>query len=248
MFVDSTVHPRGEINEFAKRVATSGELTQRANRTPVVVNNSGSKQVKLESRLSVRKSMLHDSKSDTGTSLILRLRENETLAWNELLELYAPLVFHWCHECKLQSCDAADVMQEVFSAVSRSIQRFQKHRDGSLRGWLWTITQNQIRDFWRKQNRQAAKGGTVAHWQMNQLLDDINDEPTTELENSRLLHRALEQIENDFQPQTWTAFWRSAIEGHNNAWIAEELAISVNSVRQAKSRVLRRLREQLGEL
>ena len=42
MFVDSTVHPRGEINEFAKRVATSGELNQRANRTPVVVNNSGS--------------------------------------------------------------------------------------------------------------------------------------------------------------------------------------------------------------
>jgi hypothetical protein len=27
--------------DFAKLVATSGELTQRANQTPVVVNNSG---------------------------------------------------------------------------------------------------------------------------------------------------------------------------------------------------------------
>lgn len=192
--------------------------------------------------------MLHDSHSDTGTSLILRLRANDTHAWNELVELYGPLVFHWCHEHKLQSCDAADVMQEVFSSAAKSIARFEKRAKGTLRGWLWTITQNRIRDFWRKQNRQAAAGGTVAQMQMNQLVDPFNDEPTSEMENSRLLYRALEQIESDFQPQTWTAFWRSAIEGQNTAWIAEDLGLSVNSVRQAKSRVLRRLREQLGEL
>ena len=41
--VVSTVHPRLEINEFVKLVSTSEELPQRANQTPVVVNNSGSK-------------------------------------------------------------------------------------------------------------------------------------------------------------------------------------------------------------
>lgn len=191
--------------------------------------------------------MLYDSQSSAGTSLILRLRENESLAWNELVELYAPLVFHWCHECQLQSCDAADVMQDVFSAAARSIPDFQLRADGTLRGWLWQITQNKIKDFWRRQNRQFAAGGTAAHTRLNQLVDPIDDEPTTELENVRLLHRALDQIQSDFQPQTWTAFWRSAIEGQNTAWIADELGMSVNSVRQAKSRVLRRLREQLGE-
>lgn len=192
--------------------------------------------------------MLHDSSSGTGTSLILRLRDNETHAWNEMVELYGPLVFHWCFEHKLQSCDAADVMQDVFATVAKSMHRFEHRENGTLRGWLWQITQNKVRDFWRKQSRQAAAGGTVAQMQMNHLADPIDDEPTTELENSRLLYRALDQIESDFQPQTWTAFWRSAIEGHSTSWIAEELGLSVNSVRQAKSRVLRRLREQLGEL
>ncbi len=192
--------------------------------------------------------MLFDSTFSEGTSLIVRLRENDSLAWNQFVELFAPLVFHWCNECKLQSCDSADVMQDVFAKASRSIHKFQSHQNGTLRGWLWTITQNQIKDFWRKRHRDAdAAGGTEANFRMAQVADSIDDEPTTEFENSRLLHRALDQIEADFAPQTWTAFWRSAIEGHNTAWIAEDMQLSVNSVRQAKSRVLRRLREQLGE-
>ncbi len=40
-FCGSTVHPRLEINEFAKLVAILGELPQGANQTPVIVNDSG---------------------------------------------------------------------------------------------------------------------------------------------------------------------------------------------------------------
>jgi hypothetical protein len=39
--VVSTVHPRREIGEFEKPVATSAESPQAPNQTPVVVNNSG---------------------------------------------------------------------------------------------------------------------------------------------------------------------------------------------------------------
>jgi hypothetical protein len=40
-FVVSTGHPRREIDEFAKLASAFGESLQRANQTPVVVNNSG---------------------------------------------------------------------------------------------------------------------------------------------------------------------------------------------------------------
>ena len=76
----------------------------------------------------------------------------------------------------------------------------------------------------------------------------VDDEPTTQLQSHRLLHRALDQIKGDFAPQTWEAFWRSVVDGHNTHWIAEEIGLSPNGVRQAKSRVLRRLRQQLGDL
>ena len=75
-----------------------------------------------------------------------------------------------------------------------------------------------------------------------------DDPPTGDLETSRLLHRALDQIKGDFAQQTWDAFWQSAIQGRDTNSIAQELRLSPNSVRQAKSRVLRRLREQIGDL
>jgi hypothetical protein len=42
-FVVLAGHPRREIDEFAKLASASGESLQRADLTPVVVNNSGSK-------------------------------------------------------------------------------------------------------------------------------------------------------------------------------------------------------------
>jgi RNA polymerase sigma-70 factor (ECF subfamily) len=71
---------------------------------------------------------------------------------------------------------------------------------------------------------------------------------TSPREFSGLLHRAMEMVKAEFEPRTWNAFWRSAIENEPTAEIGAHLGITANSVRQAKSRVLRRLREELGEL
>lgn len=99
------------------------------------------------------------SASAGGTSLLLRLKENEAQAWTELVELYAPLIFHWCRVCKLESADAADIMQEVFSSASRGISTFKPSPNGSLRGWLWTITQNKIRDLCRRNDGAPPAAG-----------------------------------------------------------------------------------------
>ena len=193
--------------------------------------------------------MLSDASTSAGTSLILRLQDSDPDAWHQLVDLYAPLIFFWCQDCGLDSSDSADVMQEVFLAASKSIVRFQPQPDGTLRGWLWTITQNKIRDFARRRQKQIqATGGTQAHLRIAELpMHEEAAEPTSQLQTSRLLDRALDQIENDFASNTWQAFWLTAIEGHDTSSVAEQLGMSVNGVRQAKSRVLRRLREQLGE-
>jgi len=55
-------------------------------------------------------------------------------------------------------------------------------------------------------------------------------------------------VQPDFQPNTWEAFRRFAIDGHRAVEVAAQLGLNVNSVLQAKSRVLKRLREEAGEL
>ena len=52
-------------------------------------------------------------------------------------------------------------------------------------------------------------------------------------------------MRGDFAPATWQAFQRHALEGRPAAAVAAELGLSLNSVLLAKSRVLKRLRQEL---
>ena len=187
-----------------------------------------------------------------NTSLVFRLREHEPHAWSELVELYSPLIFHWCQVCNLSPADGADVMQDVFEVVNRKIHLYQVQDNGSFRGWLWRITQNKIKDFFRRQKDKAiATGGTAAQ-DLFANLEDVNNPlsqdsaPTGEVESQRLLHRALQQIKSEFSERSWTAFWRTVVDKLPTDMAARELGISESGIRQAKRRVLRRLRLQLG--
>ena len=62
------------------------------------------------------------------------------------------------------------------------------------------------------------------------------------------LDQLLASVEGDFEPSTWQAFIRFAVEGRPAAQVAGELGVTESAVVQAKFRVLKRLREQAGEL
>src|SRR5437870_3399014 len=62
-----------------------------------------------------------------------------------------------------------------------------------------------------------------------------------------LFARALESIRAEFEERTWAAFWRTAVEERPAADVAADLAMTPGAVRVAKSRVLHRLREALGD-
>ncbi len=72
-------------------------------------------------------------------------------------------------------------------------------------------------------------------------------EPTEPDDASALLRRALEQIRAEFTTGTWDLFWRATVLGHPTDLIANENEVTPATVRHAKSRVLRRLRKQLGD-
>jgi RNA polymerase sigma-70 factor (ECF subfamily) len=55
-------------------------------------------------------------------------------------------------------------------------------------------------------------------------------------------------VRHEFEDRTWRAFWRVTVEGHPTADVAVEMGITSSAIRQAKSRVLRRLKEEIGEL
>ena len=100
----------------------------------------------------------------TSGSLIARVRANEAAAWERFVALYAPLVYDWCRRAGLREQDTEDIFQEVFQAVLLHIRSLRQERRGdTFRGWLFTITRNKIRDYYRRENREPrGEGGTEA--------------------------------------------------------------------------------------
>lgn len=196
---------------------------------------------------------LHASTDSTSYSLIDGLKRNDAPAWRDLVHLYSPLIFHWCQRSGLPRQESADIVQDVFRSVIASIGTFRKERaQDTFRGWLRTITRNKVHDYFRRNgNQPAAAGGTEASLRLAKApdVDDELDGDESELRAERELYvRAFEMIRRDFKEQTWQAFYRVVVDGKDAAEVAGELGMRPGTVRVAKSRVLKRLREQLGEL
>lgn len=179
-------------------------------------------------------------------SLVVRLKARESEAWDRFARIYGPSVYGWARAAGLQDDDAADVGQEVFKAVAVHVDEFRHDRPGdTLRGWIWTITRNKIREHFRRRSRSPeSKFG-------DEGLADVafvpEQPPDVDVESAGLAQRALDLIRTDFEPKTWQAFWRTAVEGQRPIDVAREVGISVAAVYMGRSRVLARLRQELGE-
>ena len=195
-----------------------------------------------------------DTPSSTSLSLLEQVRKLEPQGWERFVRLYGPLVYEWGRIARLQDEDAADVMQEVFRSVAAKIALFRHDQpEDSFRGWLWTITNNKIRDHFRQREaRPDARGGSDWQIQLQQLQFDEAPSPAGSTADSdgdalaRLYQRALNLTEAEFPPHQWQAFLLVTVHEQPPADVATKLGISVWSVYQAKSRVLRRLRQQLS--
>ncbi len=191
--------------------------------------------------------------SATSRSLLARIQAADPAAWDRLVALYGPLVLHWCRRWDLQEQDAADVFQEVFRSVAEHVADFRRDRPGdTFRGWLRTITRNKVHDHFRRLGREpGGAGGTDAQRRFANLPapePPEDDGPDADAAERGLLHRALELIRSEFEERTWQAFWRIAVAGKAPRDVAVELGMSPGAVRVAKSRVLHRLRAELGDL
>ena len=58
----------------------------------------------------------------------------------------------------------------------------------------------------------------------------------------------LNRLEAEFEPSTWKAFWLTAVDGKTASEVNDLTGLSVASIYQAKSRVLKQLRQRLAEL
>ena len=185
--------------------------------------------------------------STTSISLLERLRRpEESEAWSRFVRLYTPLLFYWARRTGLNQEDSADLVQEVLTVLVRKLPTFQYEPGKSFRSWLHTITLNKWREWGRRKALPRPGGDDPG---LSEAAVAPPDEPFEEAEyREQLVRRALEVMQSEFEPATWKACWETTVSGRPAAEVAAELGVSVDVVYGAKSRVLRRLRQELSGL
>jgi RNA polymerase sigma-70 factor (ECF subfamily) len=189
------------------------------------------------------------SVSATRASLLVRVRDlRDQAAWGEFVRLYAPLVHAYGLHRGLQDADSADLAQEVIRKAARSLPEFRYEPGrGSFRGWLYTVTRNELRKLVARNSRRALGSGESSVQELlQQQSDPAADEASWDREHERnLLRWALERVRPEFRETTWQGFWQTAVEGRPAGEVANCLGVSVGAVYIARSRVTARIREEI---
>jgi RNA polymerase sigma-70 factor (ECF subfamily) len=182
----------------------------------------------------------------TPFTLLERLRQPDSQrAWERFVELYTPLLLYWGRRHGLATHDAEDLAQEVLVRLVQVLPEFRYEKGKSFRSWLRTVTLNRLRDWARR--RELPHGAGDAH--LSDLADSHNGELLSEEEYRQYItQRALEVMQQEFEPTTWKACWEFLVQGRPASEVAALLGITENVVYIAKCRVIRRLRKELAGL
>ena len=189
---------------------------------------------------------------ETSASLLGRLAAAPTDAdWRRLDDLYRPLLRAWVARAGVAASDVDDLVQDVLLVVVRKISGFERRGKGAFRTWLRTILANRVGDYFRGRKYLPTATGDS---DFLRRLDEL-ESPDSAL--SRLWDREhdehvaaalIKRVQGDFSPVTWEAFRRHVTKGEPAVEVAKALDLSLNAVLLAKSRVLKRLRQELAGL
>lgn len=185
----------------------------------------------------------------TSTSLLLRARSgDDPAAWERLVAIYRPFVYGWLRRHSASHQDAEDLTQEVLTILVRELPDFSHSgRVGAFRTWLRATAANRMRSFWRAGRcRPVARGDTEFLIMVHEIEDDSSalSKLWDREHDQHVLARIIESIESEFEPTTVQAFRRLTFDLQPAPDVAAALGLTVPAVYIAKSRVLRRIRQE----
>lgn len=180
----------------------------------------------------------------------MRLRDRaDTLSWAQFNEKYGELLYRYARQRGADHADAEDVVQEVVLSLFKAMDGFEYDaRKGRFRGYLRTAV---VHAMGRRAKKDDKHGKPLDPQAMDYLQAERESSADGRWEQEWRLHRlrwALRSIASEFEPVTLKAFELHALRGVPVEETADQLDMSKASVYQAKSRVLKRVKEQLRSL
>jgi len=184
--------------------------------------------------------------------LLLLLNDpTDAQCWNAFVDRYAPKIYGWCRQQRLQEADAQDVTQEVLTRLVQKLPtfRYDPHK-GTFRGWLKTLTHHAWCDY--LESRQRAGAGeqdaeAVARLCTLEAREDLL-QALAETFDLEVLAEAEARVRLQVSLRDWKIFQELAVDGRPGPAVARDLGMTVSAVLMVRSRVQKKLRQEVSRL
>ena len=189
---------------------------------------------------------------DTRSTLLARVQSPDNReAWEQFVLTYRPVIYRMARKRGMQDADAQDLAQAVLMRVAGAIDKWEKTDPTTrFRHWLRRVAKNAIITALTRSPKDAAVGGTNVQdllGEQPEVSTDVEQELALEYLREQY-HRAAAIVQTDVTVETWRAFELSVIDGIPCDQVAELIGKSTGTVYAARSRVMRRLRDQVQQL
>ncbi len=159
------------------------------------------------------------SAPETRPSLLIRVRDPaDRAAWQEFVEIYRPVILRLAQRKGMQAADAEDIAQEVLSVVAKAVEQWEHDpQRARFRTWLHRVANNAILNALSRGKPDRGAGGPALQAALTQKESRNGpDSDLLRLEYRREVFRwAARQVRKEFRPDTWAAFWQTAVEGRS---------------------------------
>lgn len=173
---------------------------------------------------------------ETDEALVLRARDGDTQAYDELVRRYLRPAYAVALSVVLEPADAEDVAQDAFIAALERLDSCQPDR---FAAWLMKIVRNRAISL---QRRRRVRRSEPLEW-----ASDVrgSGDPGTELELTRLRQRLLAAMAGLPEKQREVLLLHD-LEGWRHREIGEAMGMKEGTVRYTLFQARRAVRERLG--
>lgn len=171
----------------------------------------------------------------TDAELISRVAGKDKLAFSELYDRYAQVVYNLCVRILREEAEAQDVLQDIFVQVWKNAKRYDAAR-ASFKTWLFMIARSRSLDRYR--SRKSSQSRVQLH--SNEDLYWVSSEENLEeigLMQAYVLH-ALSQLSSEQRKVVELSYF----EGYTQEEIAEQLREPLGTVKSRIRAALMKLR------
>lgn len=140
---------------------------------------------------------------------------------------------------KIPEQEAEDVTQDVFFAVSRSLNSYKQ--EARFNTWLYTIVNRQIADFYRRRSRRGNATEAEVDLESGERVATPFD--STEIDRKLVMRRALDNVPEHYQEIILMRF----ADGLTFNEIAEQRDQSLEAIKSLYRRAIQAVRSEMGE-